>query len=206
MSQEQSAGQHSTVADAIAERLRHHVENNEERERRLVRRQKEAQARQQEEAKWRDHLAALAPQAAVYLQKLGASPEEARDAVQTAVAEAWERRSGIDDFRAYIWRTARNTYFASPVSPTALHEDVLPVPQYHLPAHVVEARDEAQRVLTAMRQLPFRQREALALTGDGFKAAEIAKMTGTTLPAVRQSISRARAALKVLLTVEEGDR
>ncbi|RCV54642.1 hypothetical protein DEF23_15495 [Marinitenerispora sediminis] len=137
------------------------------------------------------------PNIAVYLLKIGATPEEARDCARIALHQSWEKRDTIDNMRAYLRVTAKNIYLRSVPKQVPLEEcDDPPAPEHLSPAARVEARDEVARVMAAIRELPLSQAEAVALTLDGFTTSEIVAITGSTPAAVRTALHRGRAALK----------
>jgi RNA polymerase sigma-70 factor (ECF subfamily) len=57
-------------------------------------------------------------------------------------------------------------------------------------------------VIALLLQLPAKQRAAMAWHLDGFTTEESARAMGTTQPAVRQNLPRARAALKEGMRLE----
>jgi len=69
---------------------------------------------------------------------------------------------------------------------------------------VVAARRRTERLMTALDELPPRQREALWLaTVEGLAYAEVARVLGASLAAVKVLVHRARVALSDLL--DDGD-
>ncbi len=65
----------------------------------------------------------------------------------------------------------------------------------------LELREQEQRVLSVLRQLPLAQRQVIALIYDQFSCQEIAEITGKNEAAVRKNIERARAAMREILGV-----
>ncbi|MEV6756783.1 sigma-70 family RNA polymerase sigma factor [Streptomyces sp. NPDC051214] len=67
---------------------------------------------------------------------------------------------------------------------------------WHTPLEAAELTEQQREVFSALVQLPFKQRCALAWQLDGFTTEEIADAMGTTQAAVLQNLSRGRRALK----------
>ena len=70
------------------------------------------------------------------------------------------------------------------------------------PAATIESLWEKDAVLSAIRQLPLKEKQVFALHYDQFKTGEIAEILQMTPAAVRQNLARARARLKNLLRFE----
>ncbi|MFH9727892.1 RNA polymerase sigma factor [Streptomyces sp. NPDC017254] len=68
--------------------------------------------------------------------------------------------------------------------------------RWQTPAQAAELDEESRAVIALLLQLPAKQRAAMAWTLDGFTTEESARAMGTTPVAVRQNLTRARAALK----------
>jgi RNA polymerase sigma-70 factor (ECF subfamily) len=116
--------------------------------------------------------------------------DEARDAVQNAFIQAVPRWASIHHHRAWLRKVAMREYFRRPA----------PVPDDHFPdpagpdiaAETLERLRQDRLVRATLQRLPYRQREALAWTYDGFKPAEIAALLGHDPAAVRQNLVKAR--------------
>jgi len=102
-----------------------------------------------------------------------------------------------ENFEAWLFRLARNTcrdHFRKEkwrilfVPFRSHHEEV---------AEAAEIPEDVERLLHALQQLPPAQRELLALLKDGdWSYEELARMTNSTVSAVRSRLFRARAELK----------
>jgi RNA polymerase sigma factor (sigma-70 family) len=126
---------------------------------------------------------------------------EAEDLTQDAfvrVFQSWDRVSGMDDPRGYLYRTAMNVFRSRyRRAMLALKRSTSAEPANDLFAEV-EARDAAIRALASLSP---RQRAAVVLTDLlGFRSDEAAKMLGIRASTVRMHASRAHAALKVTMT------
>ncbi|MFC0038547.1 RNA polymerase sigma factor [Actinomadura rayongensis] len=130
--------------------------------------------------------------------------DEARDAVQTAFAEAFVMWEEIEYPKAWLRKVALREYYRRPapqpiaeVPDTTLLDDV---------ATRTEAAREEMLVCATLQSLPFKQRQALAWTFDGFSPKEIAKELGVDPAAVRQNIAKGRRKLRTLLAEQsEGE-
>ncbi|MDH6455501.1 RNA polymerase sigma factor (sigma-70 family) [Streptomyces sp. SAI-119] len=135
----------------------------------------------------------------------GASWSEAQDAAQDAFTQMCVPGVAITHPRAWLRTVAWRSWVSQQVK---LEETCaeLPEPQLSLrwqtPAHAAELGEEERRVISILLQLPAKQRAAMAWHLDGFTTEESARAMGTTQAAVRQNLTRARAALKQGLRLE----
>lgn len=132
-----------------------------------------------------------------FLMNHGATQSEAHDAAQEAFTEAWRNWASIRAPRAWLRTVAlREFYRGLPRReiPTESFRDILPArpPEADL-------NEQARDVLAALQQLPFRQRQVMALRIDGFSPAEIASQLGIDPAAARQSLAKAKKNLSELL-------
>ncbi|MEW2631013.1 sigma-70 family RNA polymerase sigma factor [Streptomyces sp. NPDC048389] len=125
-------------------------------------------------------------------------PQDAEDAVQEAYAAAfarWERLRHYDAPDAWVYRVVRQRLWAvardrSRIRPA--EPDSLQPP----PSAGVEQTVEARAVLTALAELPSRQRTVLVLNClEGMTQEAIADELGLTRGAVASSVFKARAQL-----------
>lgn len=72
------------------------------------------------------------------------------------------------------------------------------------PAIVLERGERESRLLAAVRALPVAQRQVVTLLLEGLSQREIADVVGATENSVNVRVHRARTALRVLLSEEEG--
>ena len=145
-----------------------------------------------------------------FLRRLG----RRRDVAEDLLDETWLRlvasaRSLRPDTRlaAWLFTVARNLYASYCRSRlprearTVELVDLWPVAdEGPSPVELVEAGELARRVERALAALPLRHREVLLLVaGVGMAPAEAAAVCGVTPEALRQRLSRARAALATAL-------
>jgi RNA polymerase sigma-70 factor (ECF subfamily) len=134
--------------------------------------------------------------------------EAASDLFQEVFVRAYERatqfRSG-NNVRGWLYTIARNLCLNAhrgkrptdsiDLFPSLESKDRSLAPEYDEEQHFLRERLE-----TAIAELPAEFREAFVLRElDGFSYAEIAEMTGTTLPMTKVRIYRAKERLRVLL-------
>jgi RNA polymerase sigma-70 factor, ECF subfamily len=122
---------------------------------------------------------------------------EAEEVMQEAFLKLWERWtrvSRMDEPVGFLYRTAMNLYRKRlRRTAVALRRAVNVLPQDDALA-VVEARDEAARLL---RELTPREREVVVLTGYlGYSTEEAGHLLGIKASTVRALTTRARASLR----------
>lgn len=136
-------------------------------------------------------------------------PEDARDAVQDALAGLYRQRSRLpegDEFEAYVYRTVVNACLGvirrRPRSlPVAQPEQLRTAPVGADPAQAVEAADQVWRLCGT---LPPDQRAAVVLRFyEDLSFAEIATALGCKEPTARSHVHRAMLALRARM---EGQR
>jgi RNA polymerase sigma-70 factor, ECF subfamily len=137
------------------------------------------------------------------------SIDDAEDAVQEALVNAWRRRETyVEDrsLRAWLYRIATNACLdaidrRSRQRGGDVHIGVGPIPDALLDADTVagpEARFDAREsvslaFLTALQVLPPRQRAVLILRDVlSWRAAEVAALLDVSVPAVNSALQRAR--------------
>lgn len=144
------------------------------------------------------------PRLIAFLMQFGANDQEAADAAQLAFEQllvkwrevrqpsSWLRTVALRKVLPALVLKRQNSSFEK-------HEEKYagrPTPP--LDTHI-ELREEEQRVLWAVRQLPPTQLKVFALHFDEFETREIAEILHMTPEAARQNLARARATLKNLL-------
>ncbi|GAA2359008.1 hypothetical protein GCM10010246_56170 [Streptomyces cuspidosporus] len=142
-----------------------------------------------------------------FLLLQGASWPEAQDAAQDAFTQMCAPGLSISYPKAWLRTVATRSWLRQQVKPEdACAEPPEPsgVLRWQTPAHAVEVGEEERQVIALLLQLPAKQRAALAWHLDGFTTEESARAMGTSQAAVRQNLSRARAALKAGLALEGG--
>ncbi|MFE6449646.1 RNA polymerase sigma factor [Nocardiopsis dassonvillei] len=156
-----------------------------------------------EEVSWDYLVQRELPSIAVFLKRMGATDDEAKECAQHALSQCWERRGTIKNMRAYLRSVARNTFLKRPAEPDPIHlqgEGDHPLsPSEHSPHTWAQNREIRDEVLEVIRNLPPTQRAVIALIIDEFSTAEIAKICNLTPRAVRTAACRARKTLKIQL-------
>jgi RNA polymerase sigma-70 factor (ECF subfamily) len=93
-------------------------------------------------------------------------------------------------------RTRRKEHATTDLDSLAA-EPVADVPANALPESAAEAHDLHARVVAALAQLPFEQREAVVLRDlAGLSNQEVADALGVSLPAAKSRIHRGRLVLR----------
>jgi RNA polymerase sigma factor (sigma-70 family) len=137
------------------------------------------------------------------LIRIGATPEQAEDALQEAVETILKKRPQMKNPRAYLMRSARNTYLSLLRTLVYLDEFVEETtvnPLWSGPEHEAVRSELRGRLMVALRRLPQAHREALVMRNDeGLPCAEIARIPGRTEATVRQHHNRATKALSQFL-------
>jgi len=122
---------------------------------------------------------------------------EAEELTQEAfvrVLERWDRVGAMEDPRAYLYRTAMNTFRSAFRRAAMAAKRTLDVSRPDDAMADVDSRDAAMH---ALAPLSPRQRAAVVLTDLlGFPSEEAARMLGIRASTVRMHVSRAHTALK----------
>jgi len=122
---------------------------------------------------------------------------EAEEITQEAfvrVLERWDRIGAMEDPRAYLYRTAMNSFRTGFRHAAMAAKRTLGVSRPDDAIADVDARDAAMR---ALAPLSPRQRAAVVLTDLlGFPSEEVARMLGIRASTVRMHVSRAHTTLK----------
>lgn len=129
---------------------------------------------------------------------------EAEDVAAEAFARLWSHWGqihGEDHAGGYVFKTAMR--LCSKRRRRAAREVVGTVPERGR----VTDPDARMSVVDALRGLPLRQRQSVVLRDwAGFETSEVARILGTKDSTVRVHLTRGRAALRDLLTVDERER
>ena len=149
------------------------------------------------------------PHVVLFLLRTGIGWQDAHDAAQEAFVAAWrlldgtpERWQEIADKRAWIRAVALR---AARRPPGQARRQPLSDLTRDLPERPVPCGDPAELtvptldLLSALRALPVRQRQAMALHQDGVSHQEIARHLGCSARQVGNLIERARTTLKAAL-------
>lgn len=131
----------------------------------------------------------------------GASAEDAEDIAQESFSTAFSKladRRPDASFKSWLFTIARNRAFDQMRAGRPQMADVteLPIAAEGGPERQAESKAEMAWLMTALGDLPERQREALVMREmGGLSYDEIAIGMDTTVPGVKQLINRARGTL-----------
>lgn len=142
----------------------------------------------------------------LFVVTLGASWEEAEDAVAEVLLEVLQRWKQIHSPRAYCRLAAERAYVNSEVrlrkAPAAAARSTWAVAA-HQPAEAVFEAVEHEYTLRHLRLLNQEQRRVMAFLYDGWTAEEIAELLGKKASTVRSNIRHARKRLKKAIAEEQ---
>jgi len=125
-------------------------------------------------------------------------PEVASDAVAEAFAQALKRGDAIRSPERWLWRTIFR------IAAGELKARGRGVAQRMEGSY--EMSDLARDLVTALAKLSEKQRSAVVLHhAIGYPASEIARIIGTTTPAVHVHLSRGRKRLRELLETDDAE-
>jgi RNA polymerase sigma-70 factor (ECF subfamily) len=152
---------------------------------------------------------------ASFFRKRTRNAAEVQDLVQQVFLRLAQSRemAEIRNPDAYIFQTAANTlrdhYRQTAVRTRYLNESLATTdaaPSEFSTEHVMLARENLERLVVALRQLPERTRDVLMLRRfEGLKNAEIARLHNISLRSVEKHIAKAMALLSYALDREGGD-
>jgi RNA polymerase sigma factor (sigma-70 family) len=128
----------------------------------------------------------------------------AEDLAQVALEELYRKWGTVDKPRPWLRKVATRKIGRSRVSGECSlegHDQPSTMPD---PAATIESLWEEDAVLSAIQQLPLKEKQVFALHFDRFETGEIAEILQMTPAAVRQNLARARARLKKLPRFEGG--
>jgi RNA polymerase sigma factor (sigma-70 family) len=131
-----------------------------------------------------------------YLVWQGACLHEATDIAQDTMMTVYQRWDSIDHPRRYCFKVGLHTL--ARLRSRSL-EDLtadLPEPNRLLRSSEVDNWITRHDLVEALRQLPPRQQQVMALTLKGFAPREIAELIGLSGDAVRANLMKARKALE----------
>jgi RNA polymerase sigma factor (sigma-70 family) len=144
------------------------------------------------DAFYREHLPALT----AFILYLGASLADAADVAQEAMTQAYRQWGTIRHPKTWVRRVASRVLTRRMRERRECPTSDIPEPTPLLPAPPATAVwEERHDVLKVIASLPYRQRQILAWTYDGYRPREIAEILDTNAAAVRSSLLGARVAL-----------
>lgn len=148
------------------------------------------------------------PRLVGFLIQVGARREDAVDAAQETMRTLYKKWREVSHPKAWARTTARRALIRAL---SFSREQDLGEPPEAAAAPLVGDQAlwesvECDEVLAVLRELPPCQRQALALTFDGFRPAEIAQILDVPAVQVRGNLARARRAAVIALGKREGER
>ncbi|WP_165886577.1 sigma-70 family RNA polymerase sigma factor [Sphingomonas sp. PP-F2F-A104-K0414] len=152
-------------------------------------------------------LLALRPRLQRYARSLVHNPDFAEDLVQDTLLRAWKAQAQFvadTSMKAWTFTILRNL-FLSARRRDRFHGDYDEVAAERIIAITgnQESAIDLTKVETAMAMLPEDQRQALhMMTFGGLTTEEIAKRIGAPAGTIKSRVSRARTALKLLMTTQ----
>ena len=146
-----------------------------------------------------------APRVYRFALRLCNDPHAAEDLTQETFLRAWRQRARLRDPRAggawlfritaNLWRDRLRRRRCHVDQARPLEDD--PLDRTPAPEQLASEREEFQRALDALRELPPRQREVLYLSAcEGFSTVEIGEVLGIRADAVKASLWLARKTLR----------
>ena len=129
-----------------------------------------------------------------FLLWIGASLADATDIAQETMIEAYRKWPSIQQPRAWTRRVASRQYGHRRFGQEIAIEPEIFSPLLRAPADIA-AWEQRHEVLRLLATLPWRQRQVMAWTFDGYQPQEIADELNITPEAVRASLMLARRAL-----------
>ena len=159
-------------------------------------------------ALYRDHSRELI---ASLRKAFGAGPPDPEDVAQQAFQKLIERedRSDIRDLKAFLWRTARNTFLKAVSKAGVRSRHDFEVEQLFFPARgddstperILEVKEELQAINEVLRQMPQKRRHAFLLHKvEGLSVAAVARQLGISRTPAQKHITRAAHQIEVHLT------
>jgi len=143
-----------------------------------------------------------------YVMTLGATKEEAKDAAQNALVDAWEHWESIKSPHAWC-RTAANRYYISSDIRINKEAPLAEKSGWAVQGTVKHIQDffppDWEYVLRHLRKLAPVRRSVMAYTIDGYSPQEIAEMTGTNPGTVRSNLRYAKKQLVEEINKEQAD-
>ena len=161
---------------------------------------------------------AYAGRLAASLRKtFGNGPPDPEDVAQQAFQKLIERpdRSDIRDLRAFLWRTARNTFLKAIRKEAVRTRYDFEVENLFFPARgddstperVLEVKEELEAINEALRQMPEKRRDAFLLHKvEGLTVVEVARRLKISRTPAQKHITRAAQQIEVYLAEKKRGR
>ncbi|GGL08920.1 RNA polymerase sigma factor [Mangrovihabitans endophyticus] len=127
-----------------------------------------------------------------------AQREDAEDAVEAAMLDAYRRWSRIDNPEAWVRQAARRIYVRERMRDRERRRRSLIAEQLAHPVGEDWTDGDASMIVDLVRRLPPAQREVIAYTMDFYGPSDIAQILGKSPQAVRSNLRAARRRLAEL--------
>ncbi len=156
------------------------------------------------DGRFQTELIGLLPHMRAFARSLTGNAAEADDLAQDATLSAWRARASFSigsNMKAWTFRILRNQFFSDrrrswrmePLDPDVAERTLVAADD---PSATLDVSDMRR----AMTQLPDEQREALILiAAAGLSYEEAAGICQTAIGTIKSRVSRARAALQIIL-------
>jgi RNA polymerase sigma factor (sigma-70 family) len=134
--------------------------------------------------------------------------EDAEDAVEEAMSDAFLNWATIENPEAWVRRAARNALVTLDRRDRRRRELAAVAFRTAMPQVFRERlglRQEAREVIEMLARLPDAQREVMAFRVDDYTPAEIAELIGKDPQTVRSNLRAARQALAAMIRSEAGE-
>lgn len=137
-----------------------------------------------------DNTEEVRPRLIAIARKIVGNDDDAEDIVQDALLRLWQVKEEVRNAESMAKIITRNLS----IDYVRRKHITVDIDESKLENDDVDNNDEQiQRIMNLINKLPTMQQTVIRLRHiDGLKMSDIAKITGTTEQAVRQSISRAR--------------
>lgn len=147
----------------------------------------------------------------------GNGPPDPEDVTQHAFQKLIERpdRSDIRDLRAFLWRTARNTFLKAIRKEAVRTRYDFEIENLFFPARgddstperVLEVEEELEAINEALRQMPEKRRHAFVLHKvEGLTVVEVARRLNISRTPTQKHITRAAQQIEVYLAEKKRGR
>jgi RNA polymerase sigma-70 factor (ECF subfamily) len=163
-------------------------------------------AKADSDSSFQAELVGLAPHLRAFARSLTGNAAEADDLSQATMLSAWRARASYgmgSNMKAWTFRILRNQFLSDkrrswrtePLDPELAERTLVAADDPGVPLEVGDVR-------RAMQQLPDEQREALILiAAAGLSYQEAAEICQTAIGTIKSRVSRARAALQLILAL-----
>jgi RNA polymerase sigma factor (sigma-70 family) len=144
-------------------------------------------------------------------QMLGGSRQDAEDVLQDVFVRAYGSLRADDrpiNVRAWLYRVAHNRCIDQLRRPTPPASEIFEMSRkpLHDPIEEAQRREDLRRLVEDVGRLPEQQRSALLMREiDGMSYADLADALGTSVPAVKSLLVRARMGLAEAIEARDTD-